>query len=612
MIVQKPRLILDEDRARISTTVLSESERFSPFELVLGFPSAYVGWFDLTGNPYVPTLLLLAGILQERLRLEGGVSPLLLSNASKASALYSSWWGLAPISVEAEALAAQGHPGDGCGLFFTRGVDSWFSALRDRTGKHPAHVTHLLYAPDLDRQYSQGTRRRALERTREAADRLSLPLIPVSHNIRELLDPFVRWERVFGGVLAGIGLALGGWFGNVLWASSLDSERLIPSGSHPELNPLWSTERTTFHLDALEVTRTEKVNALAASDLAISRLKVCWREDIDANCGRCEKCLRTQCALAIAGALDRAPGFLHPLTPQLIGDLPPFTESTSTKEQLGFWRELCESFPDDPRLADLKSAAIGRLQANPAVLTAQPKAGSPPFILEAPPGAAVSLMPAAVSGRLPALADSSEERTELDANVPRVEITWTAAAPGRIPFPLRPPALMSLEILEACRDAADRPVPWCLVGHASPETARLMERLTESWGQGITCLSPSDHAEGDHGIPRDESALIQRFSETRVWYGDSEYLDPFLVLEALRHGCLPLQCVPMASHDALVTHLPPGLAQFTLAIPENGPIPLISDRERTARIEQGLSVLLAGTMERDLAEILPSHASNLE
>ena len=108
-------------------------------------------------------------------------------------------------------------------------------------------------------------------------------------------------------MLAGIGLALGGWFANVHLASSHDLNHLIPWGSNPDLDPLWSTERTTFHLDGVEVTRTNKVKAIAASDFALSRLKVCWREDIDTNCGRCEKCVRTQCALAIAGALERAP-----------------------------------------------------------------------------------------------------------------------------------------------------------------------------------------------------------------------------------------------------------------------------------------------------------------
>jgi hypothetical protein len=66
--------------------------------------------------------------------------------------------------------------------------------------------------------------------------------------------------------------------------------------------------------------------------------------------------------------------------------------------------------------------------------------------------------------------------------------------------------------------------------------------------------------------------------------------------------------VPEASYDALAASLPPGLAQFTLAIPETGPVPLISRQERYARIDEGLSILLSGNLERDLAQIIPSIA----
>src|SRR5262249_14542866 len=144
------------------------------------------------------------------------------------------------------------------------------------------------------------------------------------------------------------------------------------------------------------------------------------------------------------------------------------------------------------------------------------------------------------------------------------------------------------------------------IAFASRDTARLTERLTDWWGQGISCLSSENEDESDHGIPRSEASLIQRSSRMRVWWGDDAYLDPFLVLETLRHGCLPLQLITQASHDALATRLPRGLSRFTLAIPEVGPVPAISPRDRAFRLDEGLSVLLSGHMERDLAQLIPS------
>ncbi len=606
MIVAKSRLMLDDDEARIVAPIRSEAGNFAPFELVIGVPKAYVGWLDLSGNPFVPTLLLLAGVLGESLRLEGTVSARLLSNTREACELFRSWWGIAPVPVEAEGLIAERRPGEGNALFFTRGVDSWYSALRDRTGEPSGHLTQLLYAPDFDRQYSLATRRRAFLATREAADGIGLPLIRVSHNGRELLDRFVNWERSHGGVLAGIGLALGGWFANVHVAASLDHNHLFPWGSDPNLDPLWSTERTTLHVDSAAVTRTNKVKTIADSAFALTRLKVCWREDIDTNCGRCEKCIRTQCALAIAGALDRAPVFLEPLSLTGVAGLPPFNHASAEGAAEALWVELCESLWNEPRLADLRSAACMRLPAGHPLSTVRNQPDARSITIEAPAGAAVSLLPASANDLLPAPVMSPDGAFATDASECRVEITWTAPAPGRVAMPLRPTRATALELLAACRAADDRPNPWCLIALASRETACLLERLTDSWGQGISCLTGRNLDEGDHGIPRGEASLIQQCSETRVWWGGGAYLDPFLVLEALRHGCLPLQCVTQANYDALATCLPPGLARFTLAIPEEGPIPPMSRQELAARLDEGLSILLSGNMERDLVQIIPS------
>jgi hypothetical protein len=607
MIIQKSRLLLDEEEARIAATVLSETGGFAPFDLVIGVPRAYVGWLDRTANPFVPTLFLLAGVLGERLRLEGTVSAQLLSKMRKVSELLQSWWGIRAVRVEAETAHSSPHPREGNALFFTRGVDSWHSALRDRSDELHGPLTHLLYCRDLDRQYSPGTRRRAVQLTREAADCLGLPLLIVSHNGRELLDHFVNWERSHGGVLAGIGLALGGYFANVHLASTHDSGHLIPWGSHPALDPLWSTAETTLHLDGAQTTRTDKVKAIATADFALSRLKVCWREDIDTNCGRCEKCVRTQCALAIAGALERAqPAFQTSLSVEVIAELPALGAWSSTESAPEpFWVELCESFTDEPRLAQLRIAACNRLPRWHPLSTARNERDARSITIEAPRGAALSLLPPSAGDVLPAPITQREAPAGTDSTTCHLEITWTTPSPGRVALPLRPPSSMATEILEACQVSNVRPIPWCLIAFAEQETAQLMARLTSSWGQGIACLTRRGQGEDDHGIPFNEAGLIQRSSETRVWWGKASYLDPFLVLESLRHGCLPLQCVPQSSYDALAESLPPGLVQFTLPIPDLGPIPAISEAERTARIESGLSIVLAGNLERDLAQVIP-------
>jgi len=606
MIVLKSKLTLLADEARIAARVVSENETFAPFDLSIGVPACFAGWLDLSGNPLLPMLLPLAAVLGERLRIEGSVSPQLLGNARVAGDLMQRWWGVAPVSVEAEGSAIERPAGAATGLFFTRGVDSWYSALLSKAGGIPESITHLIYAPDFDRQYSAGTRRRALELTREAGRSLGLPLIPTSCNARELLDRFINWERSHGGVLAGIGLAMGGGISTLITSSTMDLEHQVPWGSHHALDPLWSTERTSVRMVGAEASRTRKVAFIAASDLALSSLKVCWREDIDTNCGRCEKCLRTQCALAIVAALDRADVFQQPLTPEAIAALGRLQGADPMSAQEALWYELCENFTDEPRLADIRDAAFGRLPDRHRLAIRKPSNFERPVTIEAPPGAAVSLLPHAATEVLPVSVRTRSGATPENRDGTRVEITWTVPPPGSVPLPLRPPSSIALEVLHACRDEGLRPNPWCMIGGSSPDSARLLDRLTESWGQGIACLTRIGLESGDHGIPSGEAALIQDHSELRVWWGEGGYLDPFLVLESLRHGCLPLQCVSRSGYESLAATLPRGLVQFLLPIPEEGAVPPISRQEKSARLDEGLSVLLSGNLERDLARILPS------
>ncbi len=229
-------------------------------------------------------------------------------------------------------------------------------------------------------------------------------------------------------MLAGIGLALGEWFAHVFRASCIDLDHLVPWGSHPDLDTLWATERTTSHLDGVEVTRTDKVREIACSELALTRLKVCWRDDIDTNCGRCEKCIRTQIALAIVGALERAPVFVEPLTVEAVMNLPASDPATPRPGQEVLWSEMCESIPDGPRLAALRSAACRRLPARHPLASMTEERGPRLIAVEAPVGAAINLLPVAATGLLPAPVTFPDCGADTAATTSRIEITWTTPA----------------------------------------------------------------------------------------------------------------------------------------------------------------------------------------
>jgi len=607
MIVRRPRLELAGERARLSARVESESGAFVARDLHIAVPRAHADWLDTSGNPWVPTLILLAGTLGERLVVEAPVSPRLLAAAPLAARQWKRWWNAAAADVVADAAPSDvAPPGTETLCCFTRGVDSWFATLRlSAPGADPA-LTRLLYVPGFDRHYSAPRRREAIRRTREAADALGLPLLVVlEHDARELLDPFVIWDYSHGSVLAGVALALGGGVATFVIPGTHDRGHLPSHGSHPDVDPLWSTERTRVLYDAADVPRTAKVRAVAASDLALPRLKVCWEADVDGNCGRCKKCLRTMLQLAFAGAVagegDGVP-FDAPLTMDAFTALPP--PRRELKRML--FTELYDGIPADPAWDAWRAvlrARLSRWHPDAPLAVAVPDDAS--VVVEAPPGSAVALASPSARVVLPGPLVVRDDSAVGDGVAPadvtrRLDVGWTTPAPGRSSLPWRPTAGERERMLLACRASHARPVPWCLLEPPSAGSASVVRALTAAWGAGLVYAPAGVAPDTDHGTPRAVAADVQWRAAARVWRGDGRVLDPFRVLTALAHGCLPLQCVDADEWELLRPALPPGLDAFVLVLADDG----IGALDRDARLDRGLGVVLAGSLERDLQRAL--------
>ena len=72
----------------------------------------------------------------------------------------------------------------------------------------------------------------------------------------------------------------------------------VPVGSHPAVDGLFSSQRVTVIHDGSRFSRLEKVRELSRWPTALAALRVCPDNIGDrANCGQCEKCLRTRLEL---------------------------------------------------------------------------------------------------------------------------------------------------------------------------------------------------------------------------------------------------------------------------------------------------------------------------
>ncbi|HET6631264.1 MAG TPA: hypothetical protein VFG73_00970 [Rhodanobacteraceae bacterium] len=247
-------------------------------------------------DAFVAAAMLPAMRRGEPLEVEGAdVSPMLLRGAERFQAIFNRWdRRFKRVDIRARTSPAVALH-DAVGSLFSGGIDGLYTLLR-----HRDEIDQLVFVRGIDMQIdNEELYQRVLQQNRQLASRLGKHLLPVASNIRGLLAPYgLSWCDLTGAGLASIGLALG--FPRLYIASSEPYELLTAHGTHPLLDPCWSTEALTIVHDGCEAARREKLRAIVELPGVLDSLRVCWQDD-GYNCGRCEKCLRTMLALRLLG-----------------------------------------------------------------------------------------------------------------------------------------------------------------------------------------------------------------------------------------------------------------------------------------------------------------------
>jgi len=130
-------------------------------------------------------------------------------------------------------------------------------------------------------------------------------------NFRLLEKPYGNLWREFGhgGALAAVAHLLSTVLIEVRIASILDYENLFPWGSHPLIDPLFSSSNlSVIHIGAVW-SRVEKTRLISDFDEALATLHVCYKLGDSANCSHCSKCVRTMLTLECLGGRNRATSF---------------------------------------------------------------------------------------------------------------------------------------------------------------------------------------------------------------------------------------------------------------------------------------------------------------
>jgi hypothetical protein len=300
-------------------------------------------------EPFVPLALLPAMTRGFDIVIDSKISLRLLNNLMTIQEIFAGWDSALFRKAHVPATPAsdiQTVRGPEVGCFFSGGVDSFYSLL-----KHQQEITTLILVHGFDMHLDQTPLfSAALANVREVARQFGKKVIEVRTNLRRFSDRYVGWGMNHGAGLASVGLLLSPLFSKFYVPASHTSAHLLPWGSHPLLDHLWSTEQTEFVHDGCEVGRAEKVAVLAKSDIAMGMLRVCWRNPDGAyNCGKCEKCLRTMINLYAAGALGRCKTL--PATLDLKAVARTLIDNESTRSFARDNLRAVEARGDNPQLA---------------------------------------------------------------------------------------------------------------------------------------------------------------------------------------------------------------------------------------------------------------------
>jgi len=198
------------------------------------------------------------------------------------------------IEARQEPVAAQP------GLVFTSfsgGVDSTYTFHRHRDS-----ITHLLVTNCFDEAGATEPFEALVKKVAAFADEHAKAVLPIATNARRVCEAQgMSWDYLHGPFLCLTAAAFGP--AQYFIPSSFSVRQLKPWGSHPLLDPMWSTATTRIVHDGIEVPRTEKIRALSRDPALLRYLQVCWYSKIN-NCGTCTKCTRTLLVLRELGVTD--------------------------------------------------------------------------------------------------------------------------------------------------------------------------------------------------------------------------------------------------------------------------------------------------------------------
>ena len=315
------------DKIRIGPVKLSEDGQRVDGVIQVGderYPIYFVTQ-EAQLEPNIEAFIALALLpaMKKRIRVieaEGIISQRFLEGTERFQQVFKSW---KPNYGHVEICNVQVQPrvrnkSGKVGVFFSGGMDSYYSFLT-----HLEEISAFIHIAGFDIPLQEKSmRNRVAENCRSIGQQFGKQAIILETNAKQFIESFVTWSYSHGSVIGGAGLLFMPEFERLYIAGTgggpADRE---PFGSHPDLDPNWSTETLEF-VHEMGANKIEKCYFIGQYEVALQTLRVCLRfPKTGLNCGQCEKCLRSQVYLQAAGAAEHCTAFPAPLDLKALGQL---------------------------------------------------------------------------------------------------------------------------------------------------------------------------------------------------------------------------------------------------------------------------------------------------
>ncbi|MEM7590684.1 MAG: hypothetical protein AAF383_04055 [Cyanobacteria bacterium P01_A01_bin.83] len=316
------------ERARVSATLIWENWDRPPEEVYFETTKEFADDLHINPNAWLLCSALAAMRYGEsRIAIDAPISPEIRDGLTNAMKCLIDWHGgnrqVIPIEAPIQTEILFPHKSPRAGALFSGGIDA-LAMVRDN---------HLNFAPDHPRRIQDGilvygvlqgeneqdpSFQNVVNAVTAMAENAGLNLIQLYTNayahFRDLDADYSFWRFEYhGSFLAAIAHILAPRLSVASIASTYDFANLEPWGSHPLLDPLYSTTSLQIRHENVALSRLEKTKLVGEWDVALKQLRVCNEKDSykegNYNCGNCEKCVRTMTAFLALGMLEQIATF---------------------------------------------------------------------------------------------------------------------------------------------------------------------------------------------------------------------------------------------------------------------------------------------------------------